>query len=110
MDTWPQSLPSRSSLSGRRGQRDNGVNSVQCDVCSDWMEGTTEGSDEASGVGNGLPEGGLSKSGPADESELTRGMDAVRRAALSTGGRGRAQSARGRRDPPVILSGGGKRS
>lgn len=77
------------------------------------MEGTTEGSDEASGVGNGLPEGGLSKSGPADESELTRGTDAVRRAALSmalqTGGRGRAQSARGRRDPPVILSGGEKR-
>ena len=31
------------------------------------MEGTIEGSDEAPGVGKGLPEGGLSKLGTADE-------------------------------------------
>lgn len=33
---------------------------VWCDVCSDWMAGTIEDSDEAPGVGKGLPEGGLS--------------------------------------------------
>lgn len=58
-------LPGAHSLAGK--VKDATGNSVRCDVCPDWMERTIEGSDEAPGVGKGLPDGGLSKSGTADE-------------------------------------------